>query len=200
MYSFVLRKKTNWYCFLLVSLSGIQLAAVQCDPNHLPSRHPLAFCSISHPITLWTWGRGRWWEQGEQRKHRTGNEWLNVKKAKSQQHYFCFVFAVICEHLYSASYRRETLASVNTLCQTLLLLGRQLILSPTPSTASFRPSLTSWCHFLVAAHFSRWRLGTVSEWFTKWYQPTFFKWIDFKLHYGNSGSKISAFFCCNFRK
>lgn len=60
------------------------------------------------------------------------------------QHDFCFIVASSnYEHLHCAPFRKETLVFVNTLCQTLLLLGRQLILSPTPSTASYRPSLTS---------------------------------------------------------
>ena len=66
---------TTWCDLLLMSLSGIQLAAVQCDPDHFSARHPLAFCSISHSIALWARGWGRWGEQGQQRNCGTGNEW-----------------------------------------------------------------------------------------------------------------------------
>lgn len=139
--------------FGFMSLLGFQLAAVQCDPDHLFAWHPVALCSISHSITIWTWGWGRWWKQRQQRNCGTGNEWLviNIKMCSVR---FAWLMLFVIRN--SSTYRKETLGSVNTLCQILLLLGRQLIHSPTPSTASFRPSLISWCLFLVEAHFSRW--------------------------------------------
>lgn len=73
-------------------LSGIQLAAVQCDPDYLLARYPLAFCSISHPVTLWAWGWGRRWEQGKQRNCGTGNKWLNVTEHAALRLLCCCIF------------------------------------------------------------------------------------------------------------
>ncbi len=88
-----------------MSLSGIQLAPVQCDPDHLPAWHPVAFCSISHAIALWTWGRGRRWKQGEQRNRGTGNEWLNIKKHAAN--IFFVVASSNYKHLHSALQERD---------------------------------------------------------------------------------------------
>lgn len=107
------------------------------------------------------------------------------------QHYFCFSFASSkYDHLQPVPYRKETLAFVNTRCRTLLSLGRQLILSRTPSIGSFRPSQTSWCHFPVAAHCNRWHLGTLPE--------SFKNDTDFKLH-SLRGNVIDFSFFLNFR-
>lgn len=80
-------------------------------------------------------------------------EWFSINMETCSR---CFASLLHFLIRNTSTYRKETLGFVNTLCQTLLLLGRQLIHSPTPSTASFRLSLISWCHFLVEAHFSRW--------------------------------------------
>lgn len=140
------------------TLPGVQLAAVQRDPDNLTARHPLALCSISHPFPLWTRGWRRWRKQGQQGKCGTGD--LNM--VKNVTDLFDFVVWAFIVKICPVSCRKETLGFVNTPCQILLLLEKQLILFLTLSTVSFRPSLTLWCHFLVAAHFSRWHLGNIS--------------------------------------
>lgn len=67
---------------------------------------------------------------------------INVKK-QTLLLWFCLLHLLILNVSARAPRRKETSAFVNTLCRTSLLPERRLIRSPTPSTASFRPSLTS---------------------------------------------------------
>lgn len=83
-------------------------------------------------------------EEDDENKGNKENVEQVMSDDESNQMQLYFYFVVVSssnsEHCHTSSYRKETLAFVNTLSQTLSSQGRQLILSLTPSTASFRQS------------------------------------------------------------